>query len=712
MATSGVISDPYSGRTMYRLELYVWRHSTSGTSARWSWTLRAIGSGGSWCNDPWYWQATIEGQTWSGNANLDFRSTSNKLIASGTTGWINQGGGTPYIDMYCRHGWDPCGVFGMAEASGGFTADRLATAPGKPAAPVFTSATPTVLNFTLTAPSNGGVAIDNYGIQVATDSGFSNIVESWNSTSLTQQVDDLTPSTSYYVRYRAHNSVGWGSYSNSTLMTTLPATPPGISVVAGPSGQTATVNLTPPGGITGVNSYDIQRRLQGSGTVVDASTLTNQYEVGGLTPGATYEWRARANIGSYQSPWTGWTALTQPNPSTNPGDFFDGNSVATDDVTFSWTGTANNSPSVATGVGVEGWEILQNPANSAVLQQVTGGHTQQHAARLIRLVDADNSDLAMAQSEGHRSEVVAGETYTASAYVSAGQDSVVMTSIAFYDADGDPIIAVSGGSMEVPAGGGWIRALATGDAPANAVEAAVTVRFVQRANPLGEALSGDWIAVDSAMVNFGGAIPYFDGNTPDTPTLAYTWEGATNASPSRRTTLVVPEPNPLADPDCDPLPAPPRPPVVLDSCIEDVVTWRRYWSGISSTEVAYWLEEIPTLQLHTDDQPARQVRIRIYPNPDELPLNEIDPSSYTSEQIISYIPPNTEMTLDGVLQRAFASVNGAPPVAADHLLYGTGGVPATWPTLTCGQAYAISFDVDVESSAGNISTQVILTRRG
>jgi hypothetical protein len=69
------------------------------------------------------------------------------------------------------------------------------------------------------------------------------------------------------------------------------------------------------------------------------------------------------------------------------------------------------------------------------------------------------------------------------------------------------------------------------------------------------------------------------------------------------------------------------------------------------------------------------------------------------------------MTVDGVTQRVWAEVNGAAPIPANKLLYGTGNVPATWPEFRCGDGYVVTFDVPLDAPAGNLETAVTLTMR-
>lgn len=715
MATNGSISDPYSGRTQFDCVLRVTRHSTSGTKARWSWTLRAEGSGTSYCLNNWGWTVKVAGQTFTGSHNLDFRGgVTSILLGSGLTGWIEQGSGTKSIAMYLKHGPDACGIFGTAEKSGSFTADALVTVPGPPPAPQFTGATASALSFNIFQPANnGGSPVLDYTMAVYLPVSMGgSLVETWVSGATAQtSPSTLSPNITYRVQYRARNAVGLGSWSPLVDMTTLPATAPGMQVTPSFSGGSATVTLSAPGGAGGVTLYDVERRVQGSGTVVAATTPTNTYEALGLTPGVIYEWRARAHFGSYLSPWTSWLAVQQPSPSTSPGAFFDGNSPSNEDVDYSWVGTTNLSRSIATGVEPLGWGVQNWAGGNGIIQRVLGGQSQQYAARVMIIEDTTGDGVRAGQINAapFRTDVLEGSTYTGSMYVQPSRSQRMAARLYYLDDTGAVLTSFTG-TAEVVSPDGWTRLTATGQSPADAVYAVVQVLDVSGTG-WSAWLSGESFLMDSAMISFN-VVPYFDGATPDAGTYAYSWEGDPNESVSRRTTVPVEQDDPLLDPDCEPLPEPPRPPVILDDCIEDVVLWRRYWSTIPAEEVADWLEEVPSFDITTGSLPARQVRIRVYPNPFSLPASEIDTSAYCAEAIISYIPPETTLTLNGVSQRTFASVQGAEPIAADHLLYGPDGSPPTaWPILSCGVQYLVSFDVSADAPAGNITTGISLTRR-
>lgn len=607
--------------------------------------------------------------------------------------------------------------YGSIEAvySGSLPIPRIARAPGAPGQPSVSNLTPTSAKFTWGAAARGNANITDYALYISTDPAFgSHVFAQWVGNVLTFDPGSiLNPGTTYYVRTRARNGDGTGGYSAARSFTTLPAVAPGISVAPSLSGLSATVTLTPPGGATGVSKYTVERRI-GTGPATSIDTPTSPLVVDSLTPGVTYEWRASAWFGAYQSPWSNWLPITQPNTNTSPGDYFDGNTAPRDDLTFEWASTPNNSISYAYGVPVEGWEGVFTGTAAGCLQRVTGPLVDagDYSARLIFTVDADEagSGLRMVPAAGTFAAIEPGATYVVSAHFILSRDQRMAASLVWVD-DADAIISEVAGSGFEATGGSVYRLSANAQAPAEAVGVALALTDVEGDGwSLWE--SGDWIIADAAMVSLSTLFPYFDGDTPDTIWYDHQWLGDPNESASVRLEL---EPSsvvdPLADPDCPPLPAPPVLPSIEAECIDEVGTWRRYAVTIPESEVHEWTTALPTLVLTTGSQAERQVRIRYYPAPEGEPTEVATAGDWEAEMILAYIPPNTEIILDGVSQLVTASVDGGDPIAANRLLFGTGGVPATWPELRCGIGYVVTMDVPLEAPSGNLGVRLIVTQR-
>ena len=100
------------------------------------------------------------------------------------------------------------------------------TSPIEPSTP----ATPTVTDVDQdsgvvhwTAPANNGSALDGYQLQVATASSFTNATTHTGGVWRTNHtVSNLQPNTTYYVRLRVKNGVGWSGWSGSRSFATLP----------------------------------------------------------------------------------------------------------------------------------------------------------------------------------------------------------------------------------------------------------------------------------------------------------------------------------------------------------------------------------------------------------------------------------------------------------------------------------------------------------
>jgi hypothetical protein len=595
------------------------------------------------------------------------------------------------------------------------------TVPVAPSNLVLTSPTTTGMTASWDR-SPSGPEVSSYEVQWDDSSSFLSPV-SYTTTEKTKALTGMIPGTTHYVRVRATNGEGTGAWSLTASQTTLPAVPPGLVVAATPSGTGATLTFSPPGGVTGVDKYDWERRDTGTSTVVTGSEADTVESVTGLTPGKSYDWRASAWIDTYESPQTAWITLVQPKPNVSAGDYFDGNTPdSLPDSDYSWDGTANNSTSKVSGLTVAGWSATFNNTCAGTIQQVTDfGISGAYVARVQVNADATAAGGFTAGIVSTApAEVGSGGLYVGSIHVLVSKKQRLQAYMRWYDAGGAEILPMTVGEAVVVNTGSWVRLAVTGTAPTGAVGA--TVRVTDVAGTDWSAWQGgDAMRLDAAMITLAEEFPYFDGSTLDTDQYVYEWEGTPHASASTRNPIGtveevvvltgLPDSRALVDPDCATIPKPPRPPSIPSDCIENIKTWRRYYVSIPAINISDWLSVMLTLEIHTGAKAARQVRIRVYPNPFNLFPNQISTTEWCAEQIVSYLPPKTVLTLDGVTMRAWAEVNQGAAQSADHLLYGTGGKPPTWPILSCGISYLVSLEVPSETPAGNISTTAFLTTR-
>jgi len=713
-ASNGQLNGSYN----YWARIYVRQDGTEAANNRTRFYFEArleMSGGGAYNNtEQQYWAVYVNGGLLAnGHFVLDYNSRhqTSRLLRSGTFWMSHDSNG--YRGGFPTELWIDTGHPSVGDGWSGqawVDADRIAKVPGKPPRPTFRSVATTEVQYNFTAPSdNGGSGITTYNHQSATNSAFTANVQNWDDPGSPAIAANLIPGSNHYFRYRARNAVGAGPWSDTLSQVTMPAVPPGMFVEPNPAGDSAAVLFDPPGGVTGVTGYTWDRRVQGGdGTVVTDDLGPELQTVRNLIPGTIYEWRGAAIVGSYKSPYTGWMAVEQPNPNTQPGNYFDGDTADKPDIDYAWTGTAENSTSTATGKKLVGWTASFNGGSAGNISQVSDDDVSgQYVARVQITADAVAAgNVNAGLSSARMPQVVATGTYYGTMHVKVSRPQRMRAYMIWYDAAGIEVAGRPYGESELLQPGRWYRLMVSGTAPAGTTGAIVRVHDAE-GDGWSPWLGGEAFRMDAAAINLGEPFPYFDGNTPDVGEWDFQWEGAPNesASSARPREAVY---DPLNDPDCPRPPAPPRPPAITDDCIVSTGTWSRYWAVIPDDYVTEWLSMVPTIALHIGDAPARQVRIRIYPNPLDQPP-ETFVGDWISEQIVSYMPPNSSLLIDGVDQRVWAEVSAGPRLRADHLLYGTNGEPATWPVLSCGLAYLASFDVPVD--APPVEVEIALTQR-
>lgn len=193
----------------------------------------------------------------------------------------------------------------------------------------------------------------------------------------------------------------------------------------------------------------------------------------------------------------------------------------------------------------------------------------------------------------------------------------------------------------------------------------------------------DW---GSFLVEEGGiAGSVFSGASPNA-----TWSGTANQSTS---TWMQPNPALITDPDCPPIPNAPQPPSIGPACPRVVDEWRRYWIEVPANLSGGWTQAIPTVILTTRNNVVRDVRVRMYPNPNSLGVEDVEPCSYCGEFYVSYIPSDTVLTVDGIYESAVMDVRGTGRQTVMNLVSDADYGPIRWPSMTCDMSYYVTVDI-------------------
>lgn len=688
-------SGGFPGNGNYRLDLSTW---TGGTTIYASISVTKTGGSGYWTYDAQWWRIRIAGADQDGSWTYDFRGSTTIGIATRSRGvgygsflveaWVNMDSG-----------------FGQAYAAEWV---NIFTTPGAPIPIGLDQATITSLRYRFSGTTDGGTPVREWQAQIASNGDFTQNVQTVGSNGTTV-FGGLSGGTTYYARSRGRNDVGWGAWSSTISATTLPSGPPGITVSPSADGMAADVRLSPPGNATGVEEYQIDYRDTGASSVTTISTTSPTKRVSGLTPGGSYDWRARARFGTYWSPYSTWQTVVQTKPTPDPTAYFDGSLPGRGNRIFEWAGIEHGSVSRAYTAKPVGWTAATSGGGAVSLGQVVGGRDRAFAARALVTTDTTGPGVSLGLDPATAySTIIADAPYAASMYVRPSRSQRIAAAIYWYSATGSPMGSQVGGAVVAPIGE-WTRLSVSGESPAGAARAVVRVMDVAGTG-WSAWKAGEFFDADAAMISLRRLYDYFDGSFLGTPEFSYNWEGAPDAS------VTVREYDPedvfvLLDPDCDAIPSSPRPPAIVNDCVTIVGQWRRFWYAIPASEVGEWSETLPTIRITTATADVGQVRLRFYRNPDGLPIEKYDATRWDGELILSYAPPAATITLDGISQSATADVAGRTGVSADHLLYGSNGGVVTWPVLSCGDAYLMSWDIPISVPSGNLSVNLELTQR-
>ena len=130
----------------------------------------------------------------------------------------------------------------------GFVGATYSSIPGAPTSVSASATSSSAISVSFTAPAcNGGLSIDSYQV-VCTSSGSNSATGSSSPISVT----GLSASTSYTFKVRAHNSLGYGSYSSSTGTATTNVARGTIAYTSGGS-----YTWTAPAGVTSASAVAI-----------------------------------------------------------------------------------------------------------------------------------------------------------------------------------------------------------------------------------------------------------------------------------------------------------------------------------------------------------------------------------------------------------------------------------------------------------------------
>ncbi|ANC31423.1 fibronectin type III domain-containing protein [Isoptericola dokdonensis] len=209
----------------------------------------------------------------------------------------------------------------------GYTAPyRPAAAPGKVGRPT-ASPLSTVVDVRWSTPASNGAAVDKYDVLVERPTG-GDIDRRNSGTDNYHRMYGMSPGGDYTVRVRAHNSAGWGPWSDKRSFSTAPLPPgkvarPTISAITS-SGCNVNYKAPASNGAS-IDKYEINLERASSSTDIGRWTDPNGspfFGVDGLNRASDYVIQVRAHNSAGWGDWSDrapfTTAATRPDKPARP----------------------------------------------------------------------------------------------------------------------------------------------------------------------------------------------------------------------------------------------------------------------------------------------------------------------------------------------------------------------------------------------------------
>ena len=100
------------------------------------------------------------------------------------------------------------------------------------------------------------------------------------------------------------------------------------------------------------------------------------------------------------------------------------------------------------------------------------------------------------------------------------------------------------------------------------------------------------------------------------------------------------------------------------------------------------------IRLRTGSQASRLARIRLYAAAlaPEQSVRDLDACSFCAEVVVSYIPPNSSLILDGMNQTIYLELPDGTKQNASHLTYATTAIGVGWPIVSCDVNYWLTIE--------------------
>lgn len=150
--------------------------------------------------------------------------------------------------------------------------------------------------------------------------------------------------------------------------------------------------------------------------------------------------------------------------------------------------------------------------------------------------------------------------------------------------------------------------------------------------------------------------------------------------------------NCATDPNCVDV-SPPSMPTLTNPCVNDCLPAAQYGACIDIPAGTFpnTTQGTLVLSIFTGDLPMRNIQIKVWQNPLNLPADQLEDCAMCSVLAISYVAANSTLTIDGGARTATISCVGGTSVRANpYIASGTGSANFAYPNFAgCGEQFTV-----------------------
>lgn len=145
------------------------------------------------------------------------------------------------------------------------------------------------------------------------------------------------------------------------------------------------------------------------------------------------------------------------------------------------------------------------------------------------------------------------------------------------------------------------------------------------------------------------------------------------------------------DPNCVDI-SPPMMPAILNSCVNDCISSATCSATVNIPDGTFppTAEGTIVISIFAGDQPLTGISVKVWENPIDLPIDQLEDCAVCAQLAISYVAPQATLVIDGAARTSNITCAGGSAVRANPFIASsTGSANFAYPAFVCGTDYTV-----------------------